>query len=123
MNRWRNGDFVGLYLGGLGLSLNELSLVNIAWCATKGDYHPARMLETCFQKHTSALLKLLDPDLVLLSGKADVHPFEGKVRESLPRAMIIKDRHYSYYIRSPKKSAPQLHAVKMKIDEIRRGSI
>lgn len=68
MEIWGKGKFVPFYTDALGLSLDDIAFANIAWCGTRGNKYPGKMLKRCFARHTSKLLELLQPDIVVLSG-------------------------------------------------------
>jgi hypothetical protein len=53
MPSWGNGRFGAFYLDGLGLTLDEIAFVNVAWCATAGNEYPGSMLRRCFAAHTA----------------------------------------------------------------------
>lgn len=89
------GRYVRFYFEGLGLDLDEVALLNIAWCASKGDKYPKWMLSTCFHAHTVPLLEALAPDVVLLSG-ASTHAFANQVRSRLPDVRCIEAMHYAH---------------------------
>ncbi|MEI7465293.1 MAG: hypothetical protein WCJ87_08105 [Burkholderiales bacterium] len=95
MRAWgRGGKFLPFYTTALNLQLDELSFLNIALCATANDKYPARMLMNCFQSHTAEIAKVLQPDVVLLSG-ATTHAFTRDFSRVLPRAKVICMMHYA----------------------------
>lgn len=51
-----------------GLDHDEIAQLNIAWCATENNIYPSSMQDHCFERHTAALLRALDPHVVILSG-------------------------------------------------------
>jgi hypothetical protein len=89
------GKFASFYLSGRGLRLDDIAFANVAWCATKGDNYPQHMLDRCFLWHTGPLLKLLDPDLVLLSG-GKAQGFIREIKALLPTAHIESILHYAH---------------------------
>jgi hypothetical protein len=97
MEEWGNppGRFLRFYRDGIGLSLAETAMANIAWCADRNNGYPRAMLTTCFENFTAMLLDLLDPNVVLLSGVGP-HAFAGKIKQRLPRAKILKTLHYAH---------------------------
>ncbi|VGO18069.1 hypothetical protein SCARR_00120 [Pontiella sulfatireligans] len=92
---WGRGRLSKFYLGGFGLELEKIAFGNIAWCATRRNKYPARMLCHCFEQHTSALVRLLMPDVVILSGK-QTHRFATAIREMVPNAKVIETIHYAH---------------------------
>ena len=92
---WGGGRFVRFYVKGLRLALNDIALANIAWCPSKDNAYPKMMLEACFKCHTSSLIRILNPDVVILSGTA-THRFETVVGHMLPKAQIIPTLHYAH---------------------------
>lgn len=95
MPEWGRGRFLRFYLNGLGLDLDSVAFANMAWCATSGNRYPPKMLSRCFEQHTSKLLKVLAPDLVILSG-GGTHSFKKRIAEILPQANVIKTLHYAH---------------------------
>jgi hypothetical protein len=92
--RLRRGvRWLAWYRDVLGLDHDEIAQLNVAWCATKNDQYPAAMLRHCFDKHTSQLLRALDPEIVLLSGSS-VWSFQAGVRSILPNADVVPMLHY-----------------------------
>ena len=94
MPNWGNkGRFLKFYEDGLGLNLSDVAFGNIAWCPTRGNEYPSKMLARCFATHTDSLIKILDPDVVLLSG-TNTHRFEKDIQK--PNRRIIKTLHYAH---------------------------
>jgi hypothetical protein len=93
MERW--GRFKGFYIDGLGLDFADIALANVAWCATKENTYPRKMLKRCFMAHTGPLLQLLRPDVVIASGKS-THAFADDICRLLPTTTVIKTLHYSH---------------------------
>lgn len=79
----------------LGLEHDQIAQINVAWCPTKSNRYPLRMLRHCFQKHTSGLLAALAPNVVLLSGSA-IHVFAPELAGLLPTTTIIPTLHYAH---------------------------
>jgi SAM-dependent methyltransferase len=92
---WGKGRFLDFYGADLGLDVEELAFANVAWCATRGNRYPAAMLDTCFARHTSELLQILNPNVVLLSGVA-VHKFRDQITTVLPRAKLVSTFHFAH---------------------------
>lgn len=78
------------------LDHNEIAQINIAWCATKENRYPRKMLNNCFKKHSINLIKALDPDIVLLSGSS-THMYAKQIKaEFTSPPIIIKTLHYAH---------------------------
>ena len=90
---WGRGRFID-FIHDCGLSLDNIALANVAWCATSGDEYPKEMLRTCFALHTCSLLRGLAPTTVVLGGIL-VWPFATSVSAILPAAKVIKTIHYA----------------------------
>jgi hypothetical protein len=95
LGNWGKGRFLAFYCGSLGLHVDELAFANVAWCGTKGNQYPRRMLDECFRRHTAALVRLLAPNFILASG-ASVHPFKGLLEAVAPAARVICAPHYAH---------------------------
>jgi hypothetical protein len=89
------GHFLNFYATSLGLSIESLSFINIALCATKGNKYPGVMLNQCFNKYTAPLTSALQPDIILLSGTS-TYAFESRLKSLLPKALIIRMLHYAH---------------------------
>ncbi len=79
----------------LGLSLDKIAVVNLAWCADSGNKSPTRMLSNCFDRHTSRLLEALAPQVAILSG-AKTRRFGDRVRGILPDCEVQPTLHYAH---------------------------
>ncbi len=79
-----------------GLDVDSIALVNIAWCASKGNKYPKKMLSRCWDRHTSSWLAALAPDIVYLSGSA-AHPFEARIHSLLPASRVFTTFHYAHW--------------------------
>ena len=53
------------------------------------------MLRECFQRFTSRLLDILEPDTVLLSG-SKTHTFAHAIKAQRPGAHIVRMLHYAH---------------------------
>lgn len=98
MSNWGRppGRFLSFFTQGLGLNLDEIAFVNMAWCASASNRYPGRMLTNCFNKHTVDLMRILKPHLVFLSGKR-VHTFGAEVRKLLGRdTRVVPLPHYAH---------------------------
>jgi hypothetical protein len=97
MSQWgsSSGKFKDFYIDQLGLDLDEIALANIAWCADLKNEHPRSMLQECFSRHTSDLLKLLDPHIILLAGRV-TQSFSKPIAENLPEATIVNMLHHAH---------------------------
>lgn len=91
----RGRQFTAFYFKGLDLKLDEIAFANIAWCATSGNKYPTPMLCACYAKHTQSLLRLLAPNVVLLSGSA-THRFAARIGVAVPNSKIIPMMHYAH---------------------------
>jgi SAM-dependent methyltransferase len=92
---WGRGRFIDFYSTDLRLDFETLAFANVAWCSTIGNHYPPEMLHACFTHHTSELLQILRPDIVLLSGAA-VRRFIKKINKLLPSAAIITTFHFAH---------------------------
>lgn len=97
MEEWGNppGRFLRFYRDRLGLQLSKTALANIAWCSDRNNRYPRAMLAACYDTFTENLLDLLEPNIVLLSGSA-THAFADKIKQALPKSMIVKTLHYAH---------------------------
>jgi hypothetical protein len=89
------GRFVRFYMDGMGLKLDSIALVNIAWCSDVHNRYPKRMLSQCFRVHTIGLLQNIYPDMVVLSGVA-THDYANEIRRVLPNCRVVKTWHYAH---------------------------
>lgn len=89
------GRFTAFYLDGIGLALDEIAFANIAWCATEKNRYPSSVLNRCFERHTKVLLKLLSPDILLVSG-VRARVYRQKIQRVLPRSRIEPISHYAH---------------------------
>ena len=94
LHTWGRKRFLKFYRDGLDLDVFSIAFANIAWCATKGNKYPHRMLETCFKQHTSSLINLLKPDIVILSG-GEAQKFTKRIQELVPAAEVLPIPHYA----------------------------
>ncbi len=94
MPYWSGGKLIS-FIEKHGLKVDDLALVNIAWCATQKNKYPKWMLRKCFKLHTSVWLKNLKPNTVILSGTAS-HDFKDPIQSLLPQAQIFTSYHYAY---------------------------
>src|SRR5579859_7675497 len=92
---WGRGRFKKFYSTDLGLVFESIAFANVAWCSTRGNAYPPQMLEQCFSRHTADLLRILDPQVVLLSGRG-AKRFEARIAKLLPRAKIIPMLHFAH---------------------------
>jgi len=91
----RRGDrWLSWYRDSFGLNHDEIAQLNIAWCPTRENRYPGPMLRHCFSKHTSRLLRTLEPDVVLLSGSA-THPFAADIKRLIPHSEVVRTIHYA----------------------------
>lgn len=92
---WGGGRYLPFYTTRLGLDRDRLAFANVAWCGTLGNKYPSAMLRRCFTDHTESLIRLLAPDVVLLSG-CGVHAFEKQIGAILPAARTIPCLHFAH---------------------------
>lgn len=95
MPDWGRGRFLSFYTDALGLKLDDTAFLNIGLCSTEDNRYPSWMLRQCFDKHTGQLVRVLDPELVLLSGSA-VEPFRDFILNGSPRAQVETMLHYAH---------------------------
>jgi hypothetical protein len=67
MQTWSRGKFV-TFIEKSGASLDEIALLNVAWCATKGNKYPAPMLQNCWEAQTQSALAALKPTIIVACG-------------------------------------------------------
>jgi hypothetical protein len=89
------GQFQAFYLDGFGLTLPDIALANVAWCAEQDNNYPSGMLRECFRQHTDPLLRVLKPHLILL-GSSDLAFFIDRIETACPGAQIVPVLHYSH---------------------------
>lgn len=95
MPNWGRGRFLQFYSSHLGLRLDRIAFLNVAWCATSNNAYPESMLAECFARHTLPLLRILQPDLLLLSG-SKTRTFHAEIAASLPAARVEPMLHYAH---------------------------
>ena len=95
MHEWGHGRFLRFYSAHLGLRLDRIAFLNVAWCATKSNVYPDSMLKECFGRHTLPLLRILQPDLLLLSG-SKTRQFQAEIAVALPTARVEPMLHYAH---------------------------
>jgi hypothetical protein len=92
---WGNRRFLDR-LNRLELRLREITIGNIALCATAGDQYPTWMLEACFVQHATRWLAMLAPHMVVLMGSA-TGPFTHRIRALLPpESEVCKMAHFAH---------------------------
>jgi hypothetical protein len=67
ISEWGRGKFLA-FVQDMGSSLDDIALLNIAWCATRGNKYPSGMLQTCFAGHTRRALEALRPTMIIACG-------------------------------------------------------
>jgi hypothetical protein len=93
--RWGRSKFLPFIENSLTLRVDDIALMNIAWCATRGNKYPDKMLDQCFQLYTAPALVALQPDvLTLCGGKA--HRFADRIRAWFPNAKVFCTLHYAH---------------------------
>ncbi len=64
---WGGGKFLR-YFNSIGCDLREVALLNVAWCATKHDSYPDKLLGQCFSSHTLPAIQALRPTAIVACG-------------------------------------------------------
>lgn len=95
MPSWGRGRFLAFFQNSLGLDLQSLAFMNLAWCATNDNSYPDAMLNSCFEKYGYMLLRNLAPDVVILCGST-THAFSRKVAQAIPQCKVITTLHYAH---------------------------
>jgi hypothetical protein len=113
--RW--GQFQALYLDGFGLTLPDIALANIAWCAERDDKYPSGMLRECFRQHTDPLLRVLKPHLILLGG-SNLETFIDRIEAACPEAKIEPVLHYSHR-KGHEATRKEIERVRLIIEQVR----
>ena len=94
-----------------GLSVDRLALVNVAWCATKGNEYPKTMLNRCWELYTADWLSAIAPEVVILSGTA-THKFRSQTEQRLPGVRLLETFHYAH--RGPYRQRANERAVEVR---------
>ena len=94
MPHWSSGKLMR-FIEQHGLQVDDLALVNIAWCATESNKYPNCMLNKCYRLHTSEWIEVLDPNTIILSGTAS-HKFEEEMATLIPHACVLTTYHYAH---------------------------
>ena len=110
MPYWSGGRLIR-FVQAHGLDMDELALVNMAWCATKDNKYPSRMLSTCLANHTLEWLRVLAPNTIILSGTA-THGFEEDMRRALPWSRVLKAYHYAHRPRDGEKAMSRAEEIR-----------
>jgi hypothetical protein len=113
------GQFQAFYLNGFGLTLPDIALANVAWCAERDDNHPSGMLRACFRQHTDPLLRVLKPHLILLGGSG-LAPFIDRMETACPEAKIIPILHYGHR-KGYEATRTEIERVKLIIQQARKN--
>ena len=95
--RWGTppGRFARFYMDGLGLTLDSIALVNIAWCAAAKNEWVRSMLSQCFHLHTNKLVSAIRPDVAILSGLG-THKYASEIERLVPRCKAVCTMHYAH---------------------------
>jgi hypothetical protein len=120
MRDWgvRHGKAFWPFYAAMGLINDDINkeegvaFANIAWCATKGDKYPNKMLSHCYAKHTEELVRILEPDMIILSG-SKTHRFESNIKKVLPNSKIVTTFHYACYKSKDQKKEEQKRVKKL----------
>jgi hypothetical protein len=65
---WRRGKLLS-FIEENGALLDEIALLNIAWCAVKGNKYTPEMLQACWTRFTRLAIEALAPTLVVACGE------------------------------------------------------
>ena len=117
MPDWGRGRFLSFYTDALGLKLDDIAFLNIALCSTEENSYPSWMLHRCFDTHTGQLIRVLGPDLVLLSGRA-VEPFRNAILNGSPRVRVETMLHYAHR-KSNEEEARDLGRIRATLESLR----
>jgi hypothetical protein len=79
------------------------------------------MLNRCFCRHTLPLLRILNPDAVLLAG-AGPRGFTSQIQEACPGVAVVPVQHYLYHNTLPPE-CKQVHIrhIQDRLDRIRQA--
>jgi len=119
MHEWGHGRFLQFYSAHLGLRLDRIAFLNVAWCATKNNVYPDSMLKECFVRHTLPLLSIVQPDLLLLSG-SKTRQFQAEIATALPTARVEPMLHYAHR-EGTAADAVELQRVKLILQSVSRS--
>lgn len=68
MPEWgRNGKFLK-YFEEIGCDLQDVALLNVAWCASMNNDYPLQMLSACFSRYTRTSIETLRPTSIIACG-------------------------------------------------------
>lgn len=68
MQEWgKNGQFLK-YFNAIGCDLQDVALLNVAWCASMNNDYPPQMLSACFSRHTHTAIETLRPTSIIACG-------------------------------------------------------
>lgn len=96
MEHWGVGRrFLNYFENSLGLNIEEIGFLNLAWCATKTNRYPMAMLRNCFHSYGVGMLKGLNPHFVILCGSV-VQGFAKEITAVAPSCRIINALHYAH---------------------------
>jgi hypothetical protein len=104
MPNWGKGKFWKFFVTQMALDLDQVAFANVAWCSTSGDDYPQGMLRHCMARFTRPLIKILAPDIVILSG-AKTQKFSSEINIILPSSYVITTYHYANRFDANKMSA------------------
>lgn len=69
MPTWgRNGKFIKFF-NAISVKIDTIALLNVAWCATKGDKYPTPMLNECWSRFTRRTIAALAPTQIVACGE------------------------------------------------------
>jgi hypothetical protein len=119
MAHW--GDLCSFYMQGFGLAFDETAFVNLAWCGEDSNKPSNAMLSHCFDRYGSALLRILDPQVLILGGTS-TEGFAPRLREALPRAQIECVLHFAHRPMHAGRRPEQIARVRATVARARGGA-
>jgi hypothetical protein len=68
MPEWGNNGKFLKYFNAIGCDLQDVALLNVAWCASMNNDYPPQMLSHCFSRHTRTAIETLCPTSIIACG-------------------------------------------------------
>ncbi len=95
MKSWGHKEkFLNFYERGIELDFDSIAIANIAWCATINNKYKSNMLKNCFNRNTKELIKILKPNIIILSGTV-TWKYKRKIEELDNKIRFVKTWHYA----------------------------
>lgn len=94
ISNWGRGRFIK-FLNLASLDIDNIALMNVAWCATAQNNYPPLMLRTCLEKHTLCALTALEPNVIIILG-IEAHRYASQIKATLPDTRVIRILHYAH---------------------------